>query len=239
VRRVEGGYVAAYVAPKSLSPVKMCLSLAYAKTPLGPFVDRTTRPFVCRTDQQGSIDPYVYKDASGVPWLLWKNEGIPRREPTRIWIRKLNRTATAFAPGSVARNLLTTAQPWEGNVIENPSMVTYGGQTFLFYSANRYVSAQYATGYAICDGPIGPCRRVVSKPLLASGGAVDGPGGPDPFVDTEGRLRLAYAAWDRGHVGYPTSTACKKTSYGCNQRRLHTATLTVVPNGHLKVTSRG
>lgn len=239
VRPVQGGYVAAYVAPVSLNPQKMCISLAYATRPLGPFVDRSTRPFVCRTGQQGAIDPSIYQDLDGIPWLLWKTEGIPHQEPTRIWTRRLNATATGFAPRSLTRNLLTTSMAWEGNVIENPSMVNVGGRTYLLYSANRYSTAQYAIGYAVCTTPAGPCARPVVRPLLATGGRVAGPGGPDAFVDGSGALRLAYAAWDLDHVGYPTSTACRSTSYGCNQRRLHVATLAVVPGGRLTVTDRG
>jgi beta-xylosidase len=238
VARVGDTFVAAYVAPVSENPRKMCVTLAYDDRPLGLFTDRSTKPFVCAPDQ-GSIDPEVYVDPRGTPWLLWKNEGIPRHEPTRIWVRRLNGTATGFAAGSTPHNLLTTAQDWEGNVIENPSMVSYGGRTYLLYSANRYSTAQYAIGYAICRGPGGGCHRQSGRPLMASGGSVEGPGGPDAFVGAGGRLRMAYAAWDRGHVGYPATTACRSTSYGCNQRRLHVAVLSVAGDGTLGVADRG
>jgi beta-xylosidase len=238
VAQVEGGFVAAYAAPVSLDPRKMCVTLAYSVRPLGLYQDRSTQPLVCPSDQ-GAIDPEVYADRLGRPWLAWKSEGIPHREPTRLWTRRMNSTATAFASGSRDRLLLSTAQAWEGNVIENPSMVRYGDRFYLFYSANRYGTAQYAIGYAVCDTARGPCTRPTDTPLLASGGRVDGPGGPDALVGVAGRLRLAYAAWDRGHVGYPTSTACRSSSYGCNQRRLHTATLTVGADGLLAVADRG
>jgi hypothetical protein len=64
------------------------------------------------------------------------------------------------------------------------------------------------------------------------------------FFDNLGRLRLAYAAWDLGRTGYPTSATCLQSPYGCNQRRLHVATVGpdttpgVLP-GALTVTSRG
>ncbi len=235
--QVGDRFVVAYVAPVSLDPRKMCISLAYADRPLGPYRDTSTAPFVCAPDQ-GSIDPELYRDPKGRLWLLWKNEGIPRREPTRIWTQRLDPTGSSFAAGSTPHLLLTTARPWEGNVIENPSMVRYAGRTYLFYSANRYSTAQYAIGYAVCRRPYGGCTRPSTKPLLASGGAVDGPGGPDAFVGRSGRLRLAYAAWDRGHVGYPTSTACRSTSYGCNQRRLHVAVLDALDDGTLTVRDR-
>ena len=239
VARIGGRYVAAYVAPVRLKPRKMCITLAYDDKPLGLYSDTSKRPFVCRGDQQGSIDPDLFVDPQGTAWLLWKNEGIPHREPTRIWTRRLNSTATAFAPRSTSHLLLTTAQRWEGNLIENPSMVTYHGHTYLFYSANSYTSANYAIGYAICRKPLGPCRRPAKNALLAKGGRVDGPGGPDAFVGAGGALRMAYAAWDRGHVGYPRTTKCRSTRYGCNQRRLHIAALAVGRGGRLSVVDRG
>ncbi len=239
VARVAGRYVAAYAAPVSVEPRKMCLSLAFATRPLGRFVDRSTHPLVCPRNQ-GSIDPDIsFKDRSGHPYLIWKNEGVPGSEPTRIWARRMNRTATAFEPGARAVNVLTTRQPWEGNVIENPSMVRAGGRIYLFYSANRYSTGRYATGYAICTTPSGPCRRPSSRPLLATGGSVSGPGGPSAFVDAGGRMRIAYAAWDRGRVGYPTDTRCRSSARGCNQRRLHVATIAVRADGRLTVTDRG
>jgi beta-xylosidase len=240
VAEVGGRYVAAYVLPRSYHPEKLCISVATASQPLGPFVDRTRRPLVCRHDRQGSIDPQIFVSGSRA-WLLWKNEGIPGGEPTRIWVRRLNGAGTGFIPGYGAHNLLTTARRWEGNVIENPAMVRYAGRYYLFYSGNRWSTAAYATGYAICRTPHGPCKRAGSRPLLASGRGIAGPGGAVPVLDTAGRLRLGYAAWDAGHVGYPTRnlSSCMNIGRGCNQRRLHVATLAVGARGKLRVTRRG
>jgi hypothetical protein len=134
--------------------------------------------------------------------------------------------------------LLKTAQKWEGNVIEAPSPIKYAGRFYLFYSGNRYTTADYGIGYAVCRGPIGPCTRPQGRALLASGGQIAGPGAQSPFVDTNGTLRLAYSAWTTGHVGYPKGTACRDTAAGCNQRRLHVATLAVGRDGTLTVSQR-
>jgi hypothetical protein len=42
---------------------------------------------------------------------------------------------------------------------------------------------------------------------------MEGPGGADAFSTVNGRTAVAYAAWDRGKVGFP------------NPRRLHLATI--------------
>ncbi|MEP7090128.1 MAG: glycoside hydrolase family 43 protein [Nocardioidaceae bacterium] len=239
VAAVGGSYVAAYVAPVSETPRKMCITLAYASAPLGPFVDPSRGPLVCPPDQ-GAIDPELLVDKrTGRVTLLWKTEGIAHHAPTRIWSQRLNGTATAFARGSEPVTLLTTEGGWEGNLIENPSMVRLHSWYYLFYSANDYRTSGYAVGYAICRTPLGPCKRPSSAPLLATGGSVSGPGGADAFYDRTGTMRLAYAAWDRGRVGYPASNRCRSSARGCNQRTLHVAALAVATDLTLRVTDRG
>ncbi len=115
---------------------------------------------------------------------------------------------TAFAAGSGATLLLATSQAWEGNVIENPSMIRHAGRWLLFYSGNEWSSASYATGVAFCDGPAGPCHKSPHNPVLRSSGSVLGPGGASAFVDAQGVLRLAYHHWRAPHVGYPADPGC-------------------------------
>ena len=242
VHPVGGRYVMAYVAMRSYTPWKQCISVATSSSPLGPFTDSSRGPIVCSSDPHGSIDPDVFVDPHGRPFLIWKNEGVPGCCPTRIWSRQLSMTGTAFAPGSVARNLLTTHERWEGQLIEGPSMVAYGGRLYLFYSANSWNSTAYATGYAFCASALGPCSRPhpVSTPLLTSGHGLNGPGGPSGFVDASGHLRLAYAAWNAPYHDYQPYPACQGlATCALSQRFLHVASLTADTRGLLHVTSLG
>ena len=240
VARIGGGYVAfttVRVAPGS--PGRFCISVATASSPLGPFVDNSAGPLVCDPDPVGSIDPEPFVDADGTPYLLWKSEGVPGSTPTRIWVRQLTATGTSFAPGSGAVELLATAQPWEGNVIENPSMIRYQDRYYLFYSGNEWQSGAYATGYAACAGPLGPCARELSGPLLASSGDQLGPGGADAFVDADGRLRLAYHAWNAPYTSYPAYPQCEGagTCETQGQRRMHVVEVSVGSDGALQLGS--
>jgi hypothetical protein len=152
---------------------------------------------------------------------------------TRIWSRRLAPDGTSFAPGSAPSLLLATSQPWEGNVIESPSMVRHRGRLYLFYSGNEHRSAAYATGYAECAGPAGPCTKWPGNPVLASRGNRLGPGGASAFVDAAGGLRLAYHWWNAPYTDYPAYPACLSSS-SCTtqgQRRMAVDPVYLTPFG--------
>lgn len=225
VGKVGNGWTAAYAAPAGTSGGKRhnCIGLSRGPSPAGPFRP-VGEPLCYGQAQLGVIDPDVFVDDAGVPWLLWKFSGVVGQRPAGLFIRQLARDGAGFAEGSETRELLTLAEPWEGDTIENPSMVQFRGVTYLFYSGNSWEDADYATGYAICAGPTGPCvRQNRGLPLLstASTGRL-GPGGGAAFVDATS-LRMAYHAWDR--VG--------------RLRRLHVASLWQRPDGTLEVVDPG
>lgn len=237
VTHIGVSYVHAYATPvRGVTPRKMCISLSTSQRPAGGFVDRTRRPFIC-PGSRGAIDPQFFS-ANGVRYLVWKSEQTSLYK-AQIWITRVSDDGTRLIYPN--RLLLTVQDRWEGGIIENPSMIGYHGRYYLFYSGGSYDDNSYATGYAICDTPMGPCTRASTAPLLATGERVSGPGGGIAFYDGALRLRLGYAAWDYGHIGYPRSTACLGTSSGCNQRRLHIATLAAssAGDGTLVVTDRG
>jgi hypothetical protein len=233
VARIGSRIVVFYAVLARLVPERWCISVATSSSPLGPFVDDTSGPLVCDADPKGSIDPQPFVDADGTPFLLWKSEGVPGTQPTRIWARRLDASGTAFAAGSRATLLLQTARPWEGNVVENPTMVRHQGTLHLFYSANEWRSADYATGHAACASPLGPCTRSAGGPVLASRGDRLGPGGPTAFSDLHGRLVLGYHWWNAPHTSYPAHPECVRTT-SCTsrgQRRLGLAQVTTSATG--------
>lgn len=233
VIRNGAGWLAYYTV--DVAPGRQCISVATAPSPLGPFVDTSSGPLQCDVDPGGSIDPTPYRDGGGNLWLVWKSEGIVGSTPTRIWSRALTAAGTSFAPGSGPNELLRTAVPWEGNVIENPSMVAWAGRLWLFYSGNEWASASYGMGAATCASPAGPCTRTSSSPLLHSFGGQWGPGGGAGFVDGAGRLRLAYHWWNAPYTSYPAYPACA-TAGTCatqGQRRLGITGVELLPDGTL------
>lgn len=83
--------------------------------------------------------------------------------------------------------------------------------------------------------PATPCARTArgaldrptpAEPLLASGGAIQGPGGGSAFIGTDGGLRLAHHAYTLGE---------QRSTGLAHPRRLRTVRLSEVAPGRLRV----
>jgi hypothetical protein len=179
-----------------------CISVATATQPQGPFTDSSTGPVECQPTLGGSIDPSIFVDATGTPYLVWKSNG--GGGASAIWSQQLDPTGTAFAPATQPVQLLVPDQSWEGGVIEAPDLVAVGGRYYLFYSGNLWKTASYGVGVATCAGPLGPCTKAPG-PILASDSGMKGPGGASVFADASGTLWIAFHAWAPDAVGYPNS----------------------------------
>lgn len=223
VAPIPAGYALFYTVRHRETGLQ-CISRAVSLLPEGPFVDTSAAPLICQWERGGSIDPTPFFDELGGLWLLWKSEGTLEGEPTRIW--------SALMDGGGERmldrphELLATSSSWEGPIVEAPTMVLEGGRHHLLYSGNRWETARYATGHAVCDGPAGPCHRAAGRPVLESTVSEAGTGGGTAFRDRDGSLRLAYHAWDASSVAYPEGA-----------RRLHLARLAF--DGDRVVVTRG
>jgi glycosyl hydrolase family 43/S-layer family protein len=213
----NGEFLAAFAA-RTGSGGRRCIATARASSPLGPFESFGTEPFVCEPDPNGALDPFLLVDDDDVPWLIWKNEGVPVGHPTLssrrtgFWSRALSDDGATWRPGSSTNFLIETTEadrPWQGTVIENPALVAWDGAYFLTYSANQYDSTAYATGWARCSTPAGPCTEPSTQPLLVSDDVRLGPGGPAPFVDRDGVLRVGYHGWNPPFTSYRPYPACE------------------------------
>lgn len=233
---------------------RFCITAASARGPEGPFRDISgSGPIQCQStynDPAGSIDPFPFVDpgAGNQPYLLWKAAGkrslpgVTNPHPSAIYSQPLDPDGTLMAGRTPIKLLSTREGGWEGFTIENASMIRYGSRYYLFYSGNysgvtdSYGHSRYATGYAICPrGPRAACNRVtVNSPLMASTSTEQGPGGATPFVDTAGKLRLAYAFFWPGE----NRTDQGPAEHQHHPRRMNIASLTVRADGTLAVTRR-
>jgi hypothetical protein len=104
-------------------------------------------------------------------------------------------------------------------------MVRHAGGYTLFFSANHFGweadqrLSNYGTGYARCQGPMGPCTDAPENPWLrsyfaAGVGCLSGPGHQTIFQGG-GRRYIAFHAW-------AANSACRKLK---DERYLYVATL--------------
>jgi len=194
VIKVGAQYLLYYTARDAASG-RQCIGVAAAAAPAGPFVDTSAAPFLCQLAEGGTIDASPYAE-DGKLYLYFKNDGNCCAMKTHIYVQELRADGLALA-GSPVR-LLSNERPWEGNVIEAPGMFRQDGRYLLFYSANDYSGSAYATGYAECAGPLGPCKPRAEGPFLMSrtgNAALMGPGHQHVFKAGDQTL-IAYHAWE-------------------------------------------
>jgi len=167
------------------SPQTECIGSAFSSSPTGPFVASPT-PFICQLGLGGTIDPRVFVDHDGTPWILFKSDQNigGSTTPTVMWSQRLSADGAHLLGGPSP--LLSPDRPWQGSIVEAPDMVALNGAYWLVYSANWYNSPDYAIGAARCAGPAGPCADIGPKPLLASNNQGAGPGEASVFQDPDG-----------------------------------------------------
>ena len=184
-----------------------CLSVATATAPGGRFTDSSTGPAICQTSDGGSIDPNITFIHSA-PVLVWKSDDNSIGQPTHLWEASL--ASSGLTTTSPPVELLSSGDPWQGGVIEGPTVATQGATAYLFYGANAYYSARSGIGYATCTevGNVPQCtNQSVTGPWFGTTGPIVGPQGPTVFTDATGALRLAFAAYDN----------CTPGSQGCTR----------------------
>lgn len=211
VLRRPGGFVLYYTARDAATGFQ-CIGHAVSSRAEGPYVDASSRPFVCQTHAAseplcGSIDASPFVDEDGTAYLTWKSDenSTACRGAPRIWAQRLS--ADGLELVGERKPLLARDRPWEGALVEGPSMLKHDGRYLLFYSANDWQSASYAVGYARCASPLGPCTKMTTDaPLVSSHGDALGPGGQEFFSDGTNTW-VAYHAWSPPSTTYGSGGA--------------------------------
>jgi beta-xylosidase len=188
-------YVLYYVAHDKRSN-RQCIGVGTSDKPEGPFTDMQNQPLICQKNEGGSIDPSPFRDGEKL-YLYWKNDGNCCAKPTYLYVQELSPDGLSLV--GVPVRLAQNDQPWEGRVVEAPTMVKHDGSYFLFFSGNAYTGSKYAVGYATCDSPTGPCQDAAENPILSSRMTakplVVGPG-HQAVVQINNETWIIYHAWE-------------------------------------------
>ncbi|MFD1717605.1 glycoside hydrolase family 43 protein [Georgenia deserti] len=196
VAATSTGYVMYYTA-RVRSTGLQGIGRAVASHPAGPYLDDSEEPLIFQADEGGSIDATPFTDTDGTRYLWWKNDGNAVEERTWLYAATLSDDGLALS-GSPTR-VVGSDLEWEGDLVEGPFLFRRGATLHLFYSANGFRSADYAVGHAVCDGPMGPCRKT-PDPVLTGNPLMAGPG-HCVVVEHEGRTLMIHHAWQPEDVG--------------------------------------
>ena len=173
----------------------LCLGVATAGGPLGPFVDKGT-PLKCG-DGFLNIDPMAFDDpATGKPLLYWGSGFGPLK------VQQLGPDFMSFAAGSAPTELVQIVKNDPAHyqeLIEGSWVIRHGGYYYLFYSGNNCcgVKAHYAVMVARSRSATGPFETLAPNPvILASRGNWIAPGHNAIITDRRGQDWIVYHAVD-------------------------------------------
>jgi arabinan endo-1,5-alpha-L-arabinosidase len=207
--RPDGAGYVMYFTARHKARRRQCIGVATGATPEGPFVPVEGEPLICPAGEGGAIDASTFREDDGSFHVLWKNDGncCGLDLPTWIWIG--NTSPDGLRLVGRPRKLIRQDRPWEGPLVEAPTLWKEGDRYYLFYSANAYGEPSYAIGYAVADGLFGPYRKA-SGPLLATAAdsrPIVGPGGQDVVRTRDGATWLIYHSWPPDFLDDPNPDA--------------------------------
>ena len=210
---IPGSRYVAYFAAWDTATNREAIGTAVASSPAGPFVPAAgSSPLVSDEDSGGAIDPTTFQNTDGTRYLIWKNDGNAVGQDTWLWLQKLSADGLSLI-GEPAK-LMKEDQPWEGSLVEAPTLCRHGSKYYLFYSANNYSNCSYAVGYAVADSVAGPYTKPLSAPWLASADGVCGPGGEEVITARDSSTWMAYHTWAKGPGSYRAMSLDKLTWKG-------------------------
>jgi hypothetical protein len=206
VAKVGNTYVA-FFAVNRINPPQpwnsQCIGRATSPSPTGPFVAEWVA-FTCGFNGTGgALDPYLFRDPQDGHWFLLAAFG-DTDAPIRIIgldanldaPRDPNGQARAYDWAVYGRHF-----PWEGNFIENPSMIyDPGSKTYLltYSGGGDWFGPDYVTGLARCAANDGNCTGNPNGPWLKKSNGRTGPGGLSFFLKEDGTPMAIYASWTAG-----------------------------------------
>lgn len=180
----------------------LCLGVATANSPLGPFVD-IGHPLECGSGFV-NIDPMAFDDPATGEHLLYWGSGF---EPIKV--QQLARDRISFAPASAAQPLVWP-NPVNGAfpvLVEGSWVIRHGGYYYLFYSGDNCCGpkANYAVMVArsrSATGPFETLEQATGQPhsiILEKRGKWIAPGHNSIVTDRAGQDWIVYHAVNISH----------------------------------------
>lgn len=173
--------------------------MAKADSVAAVYTQQTIEPI---DGSEKNIDPFLFRDDDGKYYLYH----VRFDHGNFLWVAEFNPETGKIVDGTLTR-CFKNDQPWEATdaypsdpIMEGPTLVKIDDVYYLFYSANHFMSEDYAVGYATATSPMGPWTKnpanpIINRKLVGEKGSGHG----DVFTDSEGNMKYVY------HVHYNDS----------------------------------
>lgn len=160
------------------------IAVAFAEHPAGPFVQERIGPI--NKDHQ-EIDPFLFQDEDGKVYLYH----VRKDGGNHIYVAEMENDLSGIKPDTLEHCISVNNGTWENTpdysseeIAEGPTLIKRKGTYYLIYSANHFMSVEYAVGYATAPTPTGPWTRYSGNPILRREFLdVNGTGHGDLFID--------------------------------------------------------
>jgi len=192
----KGKFFMYYTARKKGGP--LAVACATADNPRGPWTDHG--PMVAQ--DAGSIDAVPVTDRDGSRWMIWKEDGNSRKQPTPLWIQKLSDDGTKLV--GEMKEIMRNDAEWEGALIEGAFVQQRGEYFYMFYSGAGCCGrgCNYALGVARAKNLLGPWEKNPANPILDENAVWKCPGHGSIVTTKDGRDFLLYHAYNRDNFIY-------------------------------------
>ncbi|HEV2762573.1 MAG TPA: family 43 glycosylhydrolase, partial [Pyrinomonadaceae bacterium] len=197
----RGRFFVYYTARRDEGPRRpgtLCVAVATAAAPAGPYTDRG--PLVCEIPELknvGSIDAFFVRDERGRPFLIWKADGNDAEpdQPTSIFAQRLDESGTRLA--GRRQEILRNTDAWEKHVTEGSYILRRGGYFYHFYSGNACCGrgCDYALGVARARRLLGPWEKHPRNPILNDNADWQCPGHGSIVQTPDGRYFMLYHSY--------------------------------------------
>lgn len=199
LRNDDGTYTLAYTANEQTV-------VARADSLLSPFAQVVAEPI---DGSEKNIDPFIFRDDDGKEYLYH----VRFNKGNFLWVGEYD-PATGHIVDGTLRQCFANTQPWEHTgdypsdpIMEGPTVIKLDGTYYLFYSANHFMSRDYAVGYATASSPLGPWTKYEGNPIIhRSIVGENGSGHGDLFTDRDGGYRYVYHVHNSDSVVSPRRT---------------------------------
>jgi xylan 1,4-beta-xylosidase len=192
----RGRYFVYYTARREEGKNKkgtLCVAVAVAEKPAGPYTDKGA--LACQ--EMGSIDAFFVRDENDKPFLIWKEDGNDRQQPTWLYAQQLDESGTKLI--GKAKKLFRNDAAWENHVVEGSFIIRRDGWFYHFYSGNACCGrgCNYAMGVARSKTLLGKWEKNPANPILAANQTWQCPGHGSIVETPDGRDFLLYHAYRR------------------------------------------